>query len=339
MKKWLKTGISFLVILGLLSGCGANTKESGDSAENGTDHLNIATQPAPAYLPLQIMQDKGWLEEALAENGYDNVKVTLTEFESGPPENESFATGGQDVGVMGNVPSIGGIASGQKRTFIGISSNGEKTQAVLVASDSAITSIEELQGKKIGLVVGSISQNLLDTLLNEKGLSISDVELVNLGVAELQEALSCGQVDAIVTWEPTLTKLQSNGTAKVLADGSGVFLGENTIFARDEYLEENPEIVKIFLQQYARATKELVDNKEAYAEEYAEKYGLDVETFKVVLENAQYPFVITEEDVADLQETADFLYREKLITTEVNVKEHVDDSFSKEESILSYLGK
>ena len=85
--------------------------QTGGIFRTGT-HLNIAIQPVPGYVPLYVLRDKGWLTDALKE---DAVDINFTEFESGPPENKSFAAGQQDIGVMGNVPSISGIAAGQNR--------------------------------------------------------------------------------------------------------------------------------------------------------------------------------------------------------------------------------
>ena len=145
--KWKKISLAvFAAAMTVsLSACGnkaaSTTAETGTQATdtaslNQTDHLNIAVQPIPGYLPLSLLQDNGWVEEALKDAGYDNVAVTYTEFESGPPENESFASGAQDVGVMGNVPTISAAAAGQKRTILGVAYNGEKTEAVLVPNDS-----------------------------------------------------------------------------------------------------------------------------------------------------------------------------------------------------------
>lgn len=339
-EKW-KRMTAMLAVMALVLvtvGCGSDTgsvpidssSAEGDSASlNQATELRIATQPVPAYLPLWLTNEKGWLEEALKEAGYDNVKVTFTEFESGPPENESFAAGQQDIGVMGNVPSIGGLAAGQKRTFIGISENGEKTEAVLVPPDSDIKSVADLKGKKIGLVVGSIVQNLLYNLLKEEGLTLDDVEQLNLGTGELQEALATGQVDAVATWQPMIAQIENAGVGVLLADGSGgVFLAENTIFVQDDYLAANPDIVRIFMEQYARGAKEVKDNIDQYSKDYADKYGLSEELLRAALEDAQFPVALTDVDVNDLQGTADFLYETGLIKTQITVSEHVDQSFN-----------
>ncbi len=348
-KKWKQftAMLTLAAVLTAATGCGGSTESStaSDSVKDTTaaadssseqegdlnqaTELRIATQPVPAYLPLWLTNEKGWLEEALKEAGYENVKVTFTEFESGPPENESFAAGQQDIGVMGNVPSIGGLAAGQKRTFIGISENGEKTEAILVPPDSDIKSVADLKGKKIGLVVGSIVQNLLYNLLKEEGLTLDDVEQLNLATGEQLEALATGQVDAIATWQPMIAQIENEGVGKVLADGSGgVFLAENTIFAQDDYLAENPDIVRIVMEQYARGAKEVKDNLDQYAKDYADKYGLTEELLKAALVDAQFPIAIEDVDVEDLQGTADFLYEQGLIKTEVNVSEHTNNSFN-----------
>ena len=277
IKKVITSALVAVLTVASITGCTtaknkANTG-SGNTVElNSAKHLNIAYQPAPAYLPIQVANDNGWVTDALKEAGYSDIEVVFTEFESGPPENEAFASGLQDVGVMGNVPSILGKAAGQDRTYIGISENGEKTEAVIVPADSDIKTVADLKGKKIGLVVGSICENLLYNLLGNEGLTLEDVELVNLATSEQLAALSNGQVHAVATWQPTISKLTGDGENVILADGTGgVFLAENTVFGNTDYIKQNPEIVKIFYQQYARAAYEVANNKEEYAEKYAEK--------------------------------------------------------------------
>jgi len=65
--------------------------------------LRIATQPAPHYAPIFVAKQKHWLEDDLAKDG---VTVKWSSFVAGPPENESFAAGQQDVGFMGDTPAI-----------------------------------------------------------------------------------------------------------------------------------------------------------------------------------------------------------------------------------------
>jgi sulfonate transport system substrate-binding protein len=322
IKKILAVLLTVVLTAGLATGCQSTASTNTENAKNGTDAIRIALQPVVGYLPLYILKDSSQLQDAYAAAGYD-IDVVFTEFESGPPENEAFASGLQDVGVMGNVPAVSGIAAGQKRSIIGIAYNGEKTEAVLVPTDSEIKSVADLKGKKIGLVVGSIAQNLLNILLEENGLSVNDVELINLSTGEQQEALATAQVDAVATWEPTITKIKSSGIGKVLADGTGVFLGENPIIARTEYVEENPEIVKIFLDEYEKAAIELNANREKYAQEYSDKFNLDADLIVEALDGANEPIAITDEDAKDLQGTVDFLYNSEIISKSLDINDYI----------------
>lgn len=331
-----------------ISACGnkttSTTTETGtvqatDAASlNQTDHLNIAVQPIPGYLPLTLLQDNGWVEEALKDAGYDNVEVTYTEFESGPPENESFASGSQDVGVMGNVPTLSAAAAGQKRTILGVAYNGEKTEAILVPNDSDITSAADLKGKKIGLVVGSIAQDFTERLLAQENISAGDVELVNLASTEQQSALATGQVDAIAVWQPMIAQVDAAGTGKVLTDGTGIYKCENLISGNTDYINENPEIVQIFLEQYARAAAEVSANTEAYAEKYAEKYGLDADIVNATISDMNFQVKINDDDIEDFQKTSDWLFSSGNVKAQVTAKDIVNTTFANSDAVAEELG-
>ncbi|MCM1201669.1 MAG: aliphatic sulfonate ABC transporter substrate-binding protein [Bacteroides fragilis] len=282
------------------------------------------------YIPLYIVEDKGWLEEAFDEAGYD-IKVTYTEFESGPPENEAFATGQQDIGVMGNVPAISGIAAGQKRDIIGIAYNGEKTLGILVQNNSDIAAVSDLEGKKVGIVIGSIGQDYFNAMLENAGISMEDVELINLGVSELETALMTGEVDAVVIWNPEKLKICADNAGILLADGTGVYAGENVIVANQEYIAQNPEIVRIFMEQYQRGVEELKSDPEGYAEKYSAITGLPEELLIQTWEESNFPVILTPNDQAELEKTAEFLYEKGLVNTSVNIADYLDFSFSGEE--------
>jgi len=327
MKSILVSVLSLVLAIGVLSGCTSGNKDQGgntgsNATANTATTLNIAVQPVVGYLPVYLLRDSGSLEKALKDAGYD-IEITFVEFESGPPENEAFASKQVDLGVMGNVPAISGIANGQSRSIIGIAYNGEQTEAIVVRNDSEITDASQLKGAKIGLVVGSIAQNYLSVLLENNGLSLADVEIVNLSPGEQQQALENKLVDAVATWEPTISKLTTTADNRILADGTGIFLGENPIVGRTEYINENPDIVRIFLEEYAKAAELIKSDVPSYAAQYSEKFLLDQSIVEAALSHAELPIVITDKDVEDLQGTAEFLYGEGLISKELTISDYV----------------
>lgn len=331
IRKLLTVALTGVILTGSLAGCGSGASTDGSkdvkttSTEANSDlnkatTLNVAYQTG--YYPVFIMEKEKTLDKALKDAGYD-VKVTYNLFESGPPENESFASGQQDVGFIGNVPGVSGIASGQDRKVIGVALSGAKSNGVLVKKGSSIKSVADLKGKKVGLVIGSCSENLLYNLLQKENIAYDDVNRVNLSPAEQVSALSSGQVDAIVSWDPTMTTLINAGDATLIADGENGMLGSDPIVADGKYVKENPDIVRIFLEEYKKAEKEVEDNNEEVAEKYADAAGIKKDDFLVMLKSTEFPDELTEDDVKDLQGTADFLKETGLINKSVTVSDYV----------------
>lgn len=68
---------------------------------------------------------------------------------------------------------------------------------IITLPDNKIKTPADLKGKKIGFSVSSIEPAILGTMLENKGLSISDVELVNVNF-NLISALLSKKVDAVI---------------------------------------------------------------------------------------------------------------------------------------------
>jgi putative hydroxymethylpyrimidine transport system substrate-binding protein len=69
--------------------------------------------------------------------------------------------------------------------------------ALVTLDDGPIKSIADLKGGKVGFSVGGFEDALLGAMLATHGLSLDDIELVNVNFA-LSPALLSGQVDAVI---------------------------------------------------------------------------------------------------------------------------------------------
>ena len=123
--------------------------------------VHIAIQPSAAFVPLYYAKESGWIEEALSDYG---VEVVWNEFESGPPMNESLASGSSDIGVVGDVPIVSAVAAGQDNVMIALTCDAPLSYNLLVSPDSEIESVADLKGKKVATVVGSTAHNLVSKL-------------------------------------------------------------------------------------------------------------------------------------------------------------------------------
>lgn len=332
LKRMIATTLTLTLGFTLLTGCGSSAgTESSGSAGNSQETesssvVNIAIQPSAAFIPLYVAKEKGWIEEALKEQG---VTVNWNDFESGPPMNESLASGSSDIGVMGDVPTVSAIAAGQQTEIVAVAANGPQSYAMLVSQDSDIQSPADLKGKKIGTTIGSTGHNLVDKLLTENQLDInSDIELVNVSTGDVATVLSNGEVDAVAIWEPTVTRNVDSGVARIMGDGSECGLrGVNPIIARAEYAQNNPQVIQVIIEQYARAAAELETMDDDTKARVAAYLSLEPEQLLKVSEKYNYTVAIGEEDIASLQDTIGFLVKIGNLDEEYEIKDYVNTAY------------
>lgn len=306
-------------LMALVAGCGTSDQASADNV------LRVAIQPSATWAPLWYMKDKGSLEKALESKG---IKVQWTEFDAGPSLNESFAAGQQDIGIGGDVPTITPLAAGQKNKIIAQGGKGDKIQAIVVGNDSGITDPKQLKGKKIGITVGSSAHHMLYSILEKNGMTLNDVQIVNLTAGDAETALLQKQVDAVAFWEPNVTFLLDKKAGKFLVDQTGCPNGGGPIFVTEKYVTDNPEVVKIFLQEYAKAAKYIKAHQEEVAPGLAAHYHCTPEQMVKILDEYEYPVKITEEDIAGLEATAQFMKTIGIIKKDINIKDYIDSSIA-----------
>ncbi len=97
---------------------------------------------------------------------------------------------------------------------------------VVARGDSGITKAGDLKGKKLGVTFGSTVDVYMRAYLKKNGVALSDVNRVNVRPPSLVSILDSGGVNAIVAWEPNLTRaLDKVKGSKLIARG-----GDNVCF-------------------------------------------------------------------------------------------------------------
>ena len=320
--------LSMIIILSLVSLIGCTTsKEEGDS----NNKVRIAIQPYPLYTPIYVAKELGTLETALKEI---NKEVQWTSLKSGPLVNESFASGQQDIGVVGDVPAIIAKSSGQNNIIISNASYGEKALAVLVKSGSKIKDPSQLKGKKIAYVKGSYAHHLLSVVLERAGLTLNDIESVNLAAGDIPSAIESGEVDAGVLWEPFITQLVDQNRVDVLVDGTNIKRGNLVVVATKDYATNNPEVIQTFLKVYNEAAKYIVDNPKEAAKLVSGDFGLSEDELVEVFKNFNYSPKISDDDISELKAVEEFLRKEKLTSSKVDIDKFIDKSYLKDSGLL-----
>ena len=137
--------------------------------------------------------------------------------------------------------------------------------SLVVLAEGPVKSIADLKGRKVGFSVGGFEDALLGAMLEKHGLTLDDVELVNVNFS-LSPSLMSGQVAAVIGAYRNFELNQMDIEGR---PGRAFYLEEEGIPAYDELIivaksdnTDNPQIVA-FLAAVEAGTQYLINHPDA----------------------------------------------------------------------------
>ncbi|TDQ98520.1 sulfonate ABC transporter substrate-binding protein [Paraburkholderia silvatlantica] len=268
---------------------------------------------------LSLLKGRGTLEKRLAPLG---VSVTWTEFDAGPVQLEALNVGSIDFGDVGEAPPIFAQAAGAPLAYVAATVPRPQSEAVLVPHASAIRSVVDLKGKTVALNRGSNVHYFLVKLLQAHNVQYGDVKVVFLAPADARAAFERGSIDAWVIWDPFLAAAQKKLDARILADATGVVGNRAYYFSSLNYAKQNPDVIKILIDELSRIDQWGQANRAALATQLAQLWGLPNDVVSEAITRVQFGTgPITKAILAEQQQIANTFFDLKLIPKRVNVLE------------------
>ncbi len=286
---------------------------------------------------LGVARDQGFIEEELGAIGVKAEFIPMTG--AGPAINEALAGGSLDIGFLGDVPAIIGKAAGidtQLISFSGLNSGA----SLVVPKDSSFATVQDLKGKKIATQKGAFMHKVFIDILTENGLTIEDVEFVNLNAQGSAEALVSGSVDGAVVGGSTLSNLVEKGYGKVLVDyrehpewncgGYGI--------ARTDYIKDNPDIIKALLRALVKAQKLAKEDDTIMLQQWTTTGDTETSYEYLYPKHDNYYSIKADDTLlASGNSTIKFLLDNGLIENEYNFEDWINKGFY--EAAYSELGE
>ncbi|MEM1360907.1 MAG: ABC transporter substrate-binding protein, partial [Pseudomonadota bacterium] len=143
----------------------------------------------PDHGPILVAQEKGYFADAGLE-----VEIIPPADPSDPPK--MVAAGRADLAVSYQPQLHLQVAEGLPLVRVG-TLVATPLSCLLVLADGPIKDISDLKGGKIGYSVAGVEEAVLGAILRAHGLSLDDIELVNVNWS-LSPSLLSGQVDAVI---------------------------------------------------------------------------------------------------------------------------------------------
>lgn len=269
--------------------------------------VRIAIQPSAGFIPMYVARYSNLIENALAEK---NVTVEWQDFESDPVINDSLSADLSDIGLLGDVPAILSLMNTNKMYLVGIASRGAEAYAVLAKpNDTSIKSLKDIKNKRIATVFGSTGHEIVKNILDKNGLTFDDIEFVNISAADFEYALRVGTADAIVTWEPNISRLVDSDKAKIISTGKELNTsGVNSFIVRESYLAAgNADIIKEILNQYKIASEQLASLDQKVLLKLCFVLNINTDQISAVTNKYDFSVNISKNDINSLKETMSFL--------------------------------
>lgn len=276
-------GIPFL---NLIADNNSNNVESQNNSNNNNNALSSQSRTlrigyfpnlnhAQAVIGLQQDGDFQKILNINSNNTTKNVEVESYVFNAGPSAIEALFGGQIDVAYVGPNPAINGYLASNGQGLRVISGAASGGASFVIRNDSGIKSVNDLGGKKFASPqLGNTQDVSLRKFLVDNGFNTADnggnVTVVPVTPADILTLMLKKEIDGAWVPEPWATRLVKEANGRIFVDErelwppDGRFVTAN-IIARTDYLNENPDIVKQFLQAHINKTIWLNENKDQEA--------------------------------------------------------------------------
>ena len=309
--------LSFSALLAL-TGCGADSSADA-SSKDGT--LVIGDQA-------KTLQTIVAASDALKGAKY---KVKWAEFEGAAPLYQAVQAGAADTTYSADLPALQALSGGVKFKNVAALKNDGRHVGIVVGKDSGIDSVKDLKGQKVVVssAKGSIAEYLLANVLEQNGLSYSDVKVQYLLPTDAQAAFASGKIKAWATFGVyQAVGLEQGG--KLLVDGAdGRVSGYGFVGASEEALADPSKKAALadFLRRLGTALEWTSTHQDAYAKAIEAGNGADASVART-LASAAYGKVlpITDDVNKTVQDVADLMNGIGVLEPNVDVAKSADTS-------------
>jgi len=302
-KLYISAGVSIiLVVIGLsVGGCQAQTGKYTGPVEK----ITVAAFEGGASAMIYIAESQGFFEN----NGLD---VTIKGYDSGKLAADILLADEADISTSADAVLVGNSFDNPDLKILGtvaiIRANG-----LIARKDRGINSPKDLVGKKVGVTIKSTGEFNLDVMLLFNGLSMEDIDTVDLGPEEIVEKIVNGEIDAGFTWEPFLYN------AKVQLGENGLIFkepnSENFYFlllTKDQWLKENPNTAKRFVKALIEAEDYIKENNEEAMEFIKDKFNYEQEFMDSILPEQEFTIILPQALIVAMEDQARWRIKNKL---------------------------
>jgi len=259
MRKGFKQ--AFLLAAALTGGLVSQTASAVDEVTYQLDWL-----PGGDKSPVYVGVQEGFFEE-------EGLEVSIASGRGSADAITKIATGQADVGSADIGTLMAAKAQNKGLPVKAVYSIfNQAPHAFFTLKKSGISTLTDIDGKKVATSPFTSSNAFLPIILKENGLAEDAVKLTKADPGALGPMLMSGSTDAIIAWVTNIAlfKSQAETTGSELVvlpwSDAGLELYSSTVMASERFLSERPDVAKRFMRAFDKSLKFTHDNPRQAAE-------------------------------------------------------------------------
>ncbi|PXA73232.1 ABC transporter substrate-binding protein [Cryobacterium arcticum] len=282
----------------VMAGCSSSEAPAADTGTDASD----ATVELPrvgtinGYPQIPVATSEGYLDE---EFNQDGASIEVSPVVSANDGISALRTGSVDMVVTGYDPA--GLVGIDDILMVSVVEASPETTRILVADDSDIETMADLEGKIIGSY-NSTPNAILVGALTEAGLTTDDIEYIPVENDVAASTLASGAIDGWMTFDPAAATAELAGIARAVSTGDDFgHLNPIVLYTTKAYAESNRDSVVALVRAFDSATDWIVENKDdgPVAEIMADATGMTVEVAQRSLDHRNYEISPVEGETLD----------------------------------------
>ena len=224
------------------------------------------------------------------------LKVQLVPFRSGSEIVDAANKNKIDIGYCGITPVTSAIDKNSSIKIV--AAVNQEGSGIVVADELNITNVSEFQGKKFLIPKkGGIQDVLLRYLLMKNNVTPSNLNISELEVPLMQNALVGADVDGYIAWEPYVSQSEFTGNETVFMYSKDIWPEHPccVVIATDNFMKKNPDRLEKFLKVHVEATNYTNTHKNETAMILSKKLGTNLNVELEALNHVEFIAVPSEQ--------------------------------------------
>ncbi|HIU16953.1 MAG TPA: aliphatic sulfonate ABC transporter substrate-binding protein [Candidatus Avidesulfovibrio excrementigallinarum] len=276
--------------------------------------VNISYVRAPFNLQMIILREHQLLEKHLKPLGID---VSWHEITSGSHQAQALASGDLDVGGVMNTTSVQ-LANAEGNPVQIIAGVARPTDVfALVAAKGGVASVKDLKGKTVAGSKGTVLHQLLVAALAKEGMSMQDIQFVQMGTEKAFAALQSRRVDAALLAANMVIKAQQEG-GRILVTATGLVRPVLVMTASETFVREHPDRLKAVLAAHDEAGDWMMRHHDEALALGAKVQNVSLDDAKKLYDWSHFTQRINAEDIESMQADMAFMIENGMMRNTVD---------------------